>query len=86
MAALSVVWLLWSSRSSWRFSVWLTDSIGFDQLLDWCEQVLGRMRGAVAIGRPRQPNPAVGRVGVEFAGEVALVDDDQQPLAGQRRA
>lgn len=42
------------------------------RVADRFEQVLGRVRGAVAVGRSPQSHSAVGQVGVQFLGDVAL--------------
>nr|WP_207926718.1 hypothetical protein [Actinocrispum wychmicini] len=51
----------------------------FDQLLDWFEQVLGRVWGAGAAGRMQQPYPVFGEELVQFPGGLSLVCGDQQP-------
>jgi hypothetical protein len=49
-----------------------------DELADGLEQRFTRVGRAVAVGRPDQPDAALGEELVELAGDVALVRDDQQ--------
>jgi hypothetical protein len=55
------------------------------ELADRFEQVLLRMRCAVAVGGTQQRDAAFSEVSVELAGHVALVGDDRQagPVGGQ---